>query len=111
GPVPMDLDAMGVNKNKNNGKPKFKKLTPAERKQLQAVGACFRCRVVGHTAKDCKQGQPTPVAPVTTAASTSTAALYKAYPALLNMPTHTVSRKAIGFHNIETNTDEDDSGN
>jgi hypothetical protein len=40
GPAPMDLDAIG-------------KLTPNERERLRRNGGCFRCRQLGHLARDC----------------------------------------------------------
>jgi hypothetical protein len=40
GPVPMEIDTIG-------------KLTQAERERLRKSGGCFRCRKIGHLARDC----------------------------------------------------------
>jgi hypothetical protein len=40
GTAPMELDAIS-------------KLTPNERERLRKAGGCFRCRQIGHLARDC----------------------------------------------------------
>jgi hypothetical protein len=40
GPVPMEIDMIG-------------KLTQTERERLRKSGGCFRCRKIGHLARDC----------------------------------------------------------
>ncbi|KAF9176174.1 hypothetical protein BGZ51_001468, partial [Haplosporangium sp. Z 767] len=76
GPAPMDLDNMDVrvainalasqvnfmqrnggyqgNNKGNNGDSRPPKLTPEERAYLMANNGCFRCRKIGHMAKQCR---------------------------------------------------------
>ncbi|KAG0246637.1 hypothetical protein BG011_002370 [Mortierella polycephala] len=59
---PMDVDTMRVllaslsNNTTNiaNFQQPLTKLTPAERERLRKIGACFRCRVPGHRAAQCR---------------------------------------------------------
>ena len=50
--VPMDVDATTTTQ--------FKKLTPKERAQLAKEGACFRCCLQGHLARDCPKNTAPP---------------------------------------------------
>lgn len=62
-PTPMDMtNSMHTNRShsdtrsvNSNSRPRFTKLTPAERERLDAVGACHYCRMphAGHSATDC----------------------------------------------------------
>jgi hypothetical protein len=47
GTTPMELDAIS-------------KLTSRERERLRKTGGCFRCRQVGHMARDCTMTNRTP---------------------------------------------------
>ena len=40
---------------------KFTKLTPEERTQLAKEGRCFRCRLLGHLARNCPKNATPPV--------------------------------------------------
>jgi Ty3 transposon capsid-like protein/Zinc knuckle len=90
GVAPMDLDSVNLKV----------KLTPKERKHLQSLGACFICKQVGHTAKQCKKNPSNPAG----GPSQPHAPMYAAYPALPQY-NHKVSRQALGLHNVETETD------
>ena len=46
GTTPMELDAIS-------------KLTPNERERLRKAGGCFRCRQLGHMARDCTMANRT----------------------------------------------------
>src|SRR5271167_3519442 len=82
----MDLDAIQTG---NKGK----KLSKKQIAHLPKIGACFKCKQVGHTMKQClmtsNPGKQNPQA------------LYQAYPAMSNMANmnHKASRKS-GINNI-----------
>jgi hypothetical protein len=110
GPTPMDLSNVGManpygkGKGKGKGKPpgqgfpqpQFQKLTKAERDYLSQNKGCFRCRQLGHWAKNCtvypnaQQGPAMPRYPI-----------YPAQPVY----THQVSRRALKVNNIQTMTE------
>ena len=51
-PDAMDVDVAETNRAES--KPgTFKRLTPEEKKRLQAEGRCFRCKKQGHLSRDC----------------------------------------------------------
>src|SRR5262249_25567338 len=95
-----------VNVHKGHGK----KLSDKERKHLQSIGACFKCKQPGHTAKFCpnkgNSQNPAQLMQVIQNLQRQVAQLQQTYPAMPLMPSHKVSRSPINLHNVETMTGE-----